>query len=72
MVVRNMQEGGDNRPANVTCQPAATLSVPPSPLQHEVLVILLGDPQFERVFQQDFFRFEPHVSNVTRFSDRHT
>lgn len=52
----------ENVAANVTCQTASTFSVPPSPLQYEVLVILLGDPQFEGIFQQNFFRFEPHVS----------
>ena len=36
--------GGDNKPANVTCQTASTFPVPSSPLQDEVLVILLGDP----------------------------
>ena len=64
--VLHMRGGGDIIAANVTCQPASTFSVPSSPLQYEILVILLGDPQFERVFQQDLFRFEPHVCQMSR------
>lgn len=55
---------------SVTCQTAASFSVPSSPLQHEVLIILLGDPQFEGVFQQNLLRFEPHVSGVTDLSTK--
>lgn len=61
-------QGADSKTANVTCQTATTFSVPSPPLQYEVLIILLGDPQFKRVFQQNLFGFEPHVSNVTELS----
>lgn len=57
---------------NGTCQAASTFSIPSSPLQHEVLVILLGHPQFERVLQQNLFRFEPHVLSVCELSDEST
>lgn len=62
--VVKLREADNDKPANVTCQTAASFSVPSSPLQHEILIILLGDPQFKRVFQQNLFRFEPHVSNA--------
>lgn len=37
-------QGGDNITANVTCQTASSFTVPSSPLQYEVLIILLSDP----------------------------
>lgn len=63
---------GDNKTANITCQTATTFSVPSSPLQHEILIILLGDPQFKRVFQQNLVRFEPHVSIDMKLSNKCT
>lgn len=62
----------DNKTANITCQTATTFSVPSSPLQHEILVILLGDPQFKSIFQQNLFGFEPHGSNVAKLSVKPT
>lgn len=44
----------------VTCQPARPFPVAASPLQHEIIIVILCDPEFKRVFQQYFVRLEPH------------
>lgn len=51
-----------NAAADVTCQAASTFPVASSPLQDEVFVVLLGHPQFEGIFEQNLFGFEPHCS----------
>lgn len=51
-----------NAAADVTCQAASTFPVASSPLQDEVFVVLFGHPQFEGIFEQNLFGFEPHCS----------
>lgn len=53
---------GADAAADVTCQAASTFPVASSPLQDEVFVVLLGHPQFEGIFEQNLFGFEPHCS----------
>lgn len=48
----------------VTCQPARPFPVAASPLQHEIIIVILCDPEFKRVFEQYILRLEPHVWNT--------